>query len=68
MLSVCLQVVKCFTAVFSQRVIQNSFRNEYGPAGEDTGEKTAVSIQTAADPTFTQTAGKYKFEVNRLRG
>ncbi|XP_042629168.1 upstream stimulatory factor 2-like [Cyprinus carpio] len=34
-------------------------RNEYGPAGEDTGEKTAVSIQTAADPTFTQTAGQF---------
>ncbi|XP_016319810.1 upstream stimulatory factor 2 [Sinocyclocheilus anshuiensis] len=33
--------------------------NEDGPAGEDTGEKMAVSIQTAAGPTFTQTAGQF---------
>uniref|UniRef100_A0A672SWE8 Upstream stimulatory factor 2-like n=1 Tax=Sinocyclocheilus grahami TaxID=75366 RepID=A0A672SWE8_SINGR len=44
-----------------QTVIQNSFSNEDSPAGEDTGEKTAtaMSMQTAADPTLTQTAGQF---------
>uniref|UniRef100_A0A671KQ84 BHLH domain-containing protein n=1 Tax=Sinocyclocheilus anshuiensis TaxID=1608454 RepID=A0A671KQ84_9TELE len=42
-------------------VIQNSFSNEDSPAGEDTGEKTAtaMSMQTAADPTLTQTADQF---------
>lgn len=69
MLRVCLWVVKCFTPVFSQTVIQNSFSNEDSPAGEDTGEKTAtaMSTQTAADPTLTLTAGTYSFiEVYRI--
>lgn len=40
---------------------QYSFSNEDSPAGEDTGEKTAtaMSMQTAADPTLTQTAGQF---------
>ncbi|XP_016341365.1 upstream stimulatory factor 2-like [Sinocyclocheilus anshuiensis] len=44
-----------------QTVIQNSFSNEDSPAGEDTGEKTAtaMSMQTAADPTLTQTADQF---------
>lgn len=61
MFRVCLWVVKCFTPVFSQTVIQNSFSNEDSPAGEDTGEKTAMAMSTATDPTLTQTAGTYSF-------
>ncbi|XP_052473861.1 upstream stimulatory factor 2 [Carassius gibelio] len=38
--------------------------NEDAPAGEDTREKTAVSIQKAADPTFTQTAGQFYVMMN----
>uniref|UniRef100_A0A8C1JSR7 BHLH domain-containing protein n=1 Tax=Cyprinus carpio TaxID=7962 RepID=A0A8C1JSR7_CYPCA len=59
MFRVCLWVVKCFTPVFSQTVIQNSFSNEDSPAGEDTGEKTAMAMSTATDPTLTQTAGQF---------
>ncbi|KTF97216.1 hypothetical protein cypCar_00023822, partial [Cyprinus carpio] len=42
-----------------QTVIQNSFSNEDSPAGEDTGEKTAMAMSTATDPTLTQTAGQF---------
>uniref|UniRef100_A0A8C2C9V2 BHLH domain-containing protein n=1 Tax=Cyprinus carpio TaxID=7962 RepID=A0A8C2C9V2_CYPCA len=37
----------------------NPSSNEDSPAGEDTGEKTAMAMSTATDPTLTQTAGQF---------